>query len=395
MRDHLWEAAFQDSLFDPEGWLFGVAYAKIVGEILEKEKAGFHTTLTDPWGRLLSYQLLKNNGEATTFSSVATMSSFTSHSVPFPIIVSLGVKTFLGECKPGPNATVYEFSPYEFGSWSPDVSAFTPTKYLGTTMKNGVPTGECTENYDNLGYILGTSSTLFNEACLSAPTPVNGSSDPFESAAAFLDGVHEISTEDLYAIYKNPFHEYTSSSATINSADNIPAQESLSLVDGGESSQNNPLFPMLQPARNISAIIVNDNSADTKSHWPNGSEILTTYTQALSAGLTRMPFIPSVETFIEKGYNTRATFFGCGDKSKITIIYLPNAEYTYPSNVATSQLIYPKAESGDVIANGVKIATQGDDAKWPTCLGCAFMEKTGQVLPGDCEACFKEYCYSS
>ncbi|KAA8576077.1 hypothetical protein MFRU_009g00320 [Monilinia fructicola] len=393
LRDNLWETAFQESLFDPQGILFTKAYAKIVAELLEKEAAGFHTTLTDPWGRLLSYQLLVDGGESTTFSSVATLSSFTSHAAPFPIITGRGVKTFSGECQPGPNATMYEFSPYEFGSWDSDISAFTPTKYLGTTLKNGVPTGECTTNYDNLGYILGTSSNLFNEACLSTPQPSNSSTNPFQNVAAFLEGAHKVTTEDLYARYNNPFYGYTSSSGHVNSANNIPAQESLSLVDGGEALQNNPIFPFLQPSRNISAIIVNDNSADTSSHWPNGTAILTTYVQSLTAGLTRMPVIPSVETFISKGYNTQATFFGCGDSSKVTIIYLPNAHYTYASNVSTAQLIYSKAATAGIIANGVGIAAQGNDTQWPTCLGCAFMEKTGQALPSDCTACFEKYCY--
>ncbi|CAD6447821.1 256de11b-f485-4b5e-a351-179bd70b34f3 [Sclerotinia trifoliorum] len=395
LRDNLWESAFQNSLFAPDGLEFVVAYAKIVGDLEEKEKAGFHTTLTDPWGRLLAYQLIENDGESTTFSSVATFSNFAAHAVPFPIVTSLGVRTFDGQCLPATNATTYEFSPYEFGSWDADVSAFTPTEYLGTTLENGVPTGTCTKNYDNLGYILGTSSSLFNEVCLSVPTPVNGSSDASQDIAAFLDGVHEVTTKDLYATYKNPFYGYASSTGKINSVDDIPAQENLSLVDGGEAKQNNPIFPFLQPARNISAIIVNDNSADTSSDWPSGIEIYTTYQQALAHGLTRMPVIPPSDTFIAQGYNARATFFGCGDATKITIIYLPNAEFSYASNVPTAQLIYPKSTTAGVIANGVEVASQGNDEDWPTCLGCAFMEKTGQVLPSECTACFTKYCYTS
>ncbi|QSZ30863.1 hypothetical protein DSL72_000421 [Monilinia vaccinii-corymbosi] len=394
LRDNLWETAFKESLFDPEGAVFAVALSKIAKDIREKEAAGFRATLTDPWGRLLSYQLLENDGEATTLSSVATLSSFTSHSVPFPIITGLGVKTFSGECKPGASATTYEFSPYEFGSWDSDVSAFTPTKYLGTTLKNGAPTGQCTTNYDNLGYILGTSSNLFNEACIKTPELGESSKNPFQKITALLNEIHQVSTNDLYATYKNPFYQYASPSGQVNSADDIPDQESLSLVDGGEAMQNNPIFPFLQPCRNISVIIVNDNSADTSSHWPNGSEILTTYQQSLKAGLTRMPVIPSADTFVAKGYNKRAAFFGCGDKSKITIVYLPNANYTYDSNVSTAKLIYSKAATAGIIANGMKIATQGDDSEWPTCLGCAFMEKTGQALPSDCKACFAKYCYS-
>ena len=195
------------------------------------------------------------------------------------------------------------------------------------------------------------------------------------------------------ATYRNPFYDYTSSTAIPNPANNVAAQESLSLVDGGEALQNNPIFPFLQPARNISVILVNDNSADTSNNFPNGSEILTTYVQSFNHGLTRMPFIPSVETFIAEGLNQRATFFGCNDTSKITIVYLPNFNFTYASNTATTQLEYPKTETAGIIANGVSIASQGGKEGWGTCLGCALMMKTGQTLPGGCAACFEEYCY--
>jgi lysophospholipase len=167
----------------------------------------------------------------------------------------------------------------------------------------------------------------------------------------------------------------------------------LSLVDGGEALQNNPIFPFLQPARNISVIIVNDNSADTSNNFPNGSEILTTYVQSFNHNLTRMPFIPPVETFVSEGLNQRATFFGCNDTSKITIVYLPNYNFTFTSNTATNQYEYPKTETSAMIANGVEIASQGGDASWGTCLGCALMMKTEQALPSECQACFAKYCY--
>jgi lysophospholipase len=344
----------------------------------------------------LSYQLLKgaDGGVATTLSSITGLSNFTSHAVPYPIMTSLGVKVWEGECSPGPNATQWEFSPYEFGSWDSDVSAFTQTHFLGTSLKNGLPTGAlCTENYDNLGYVLGTSSNLFNELCLSAPPPQILSASLETALSQILDFAHEVTTADEYATYRNPFYEYVSSTSIPNSADNIAAQETLSLVDGGEALQNNPIWPFLQPARGVDVMIVNDNSADTSTNFPNGSEILTTYVQSLSHNLTRMPFIPSVDTFISEGLNTRATFFGCNDTSKITIVYVPNVDYTFASNVSTDQLEYSKPETDSMIANGVQIANQGGKDGWGTCLGCALMMKTGQTLPSDCPACFTEYCY--
>ncbi|MCJ1310086.1 hypothetical protein MMC25_003747 [Agyrium rufum] len=339
----LWQQAFQDSLLIPDDLLAaGAAYTAVTLDIKAKNTAGFPPTLTDPWGRLLSYQLLYglDGGVTTTLSGVATSSNFALYAVPFPIITSLGVKVWEGECLPGPNATIYELTPYEFGSFDKGVAAFTQTRYLGSSLSNGAPTqaGICVSNYDNLGYVLGTSSNIFNEACLSVPDPLNSTSVLADDLAAILDAAHEVTTRDEYAVYPNPFYNYAPSTF-------VSAQKSLSLVDGGEALQNNPIFPLLQPARGVNVMIVNDNSADTSNNFPNGSQILTTYVQAQSGGLTRMPFIPSVDTFISEGLNKRPTFFGCDNANVITIVYLPNVNYTFMSNEPTSKLQYSKSET--------------------------------------------------
>ena len=340
LRDSIWETAFQDSLLLPDNLLTALAYTAVTNDIKAKNAAGFPPTLTDPWGRLLSYQLLHglDGGVTDTLSGITKLSNFTSYNVPYPIITSLGVKTNEGQCLPGPNATTYELTPYEFGSWDQGVQAFTQTAYLGTALSNGIPTNTtCTQNYDNLGYVLGTSSTLFNELCASVPSATNLNNSLDADLAAIVLTAHELTTRDEYAVYPNPFYNYAQSSL-------VQSQTDLFLVDGGEALQNNPIFPLLQPARGVDAIIVNDNSADT-NNFPNGSEILTTYVQSLNAGLTKMPFIPSVETFMSEGLNKRPTFFGCDDNSKVTIVYLPNVNYTFPSNEPTAKLQYAKSET--------------------------------------------------
>jgi lysophospholipase len=395
LKETFWKPALVDTLFLPDSVLAPVALADITADVLEKDLAGFPTTITDPWGRLLSYQLLpgSDGGVDITLSSIAQLSSFSSHDVPFPILTSLGVKTWLGECGPLINATTYEFSPYEFGSWDSDVSAFTPTKYLGTSLHNGKPTQTCVVNYDNLGYILGTSSNVFTALCLTdAPLPDSGGNNITNLLIGILDQVHGVLTLDDYATYKHPFYAYNSPTGTANPANDIAAQPSLSLADGGIAGQNNPIFPFLQPARNVSVIIVNDNSADS-NNFPNGSSLLGTYSQSLSHGYTRMPFIPPVETIVAEGLNKRASFFGCDEPNKITIVFLPNVNFTFASNVDTLKLQYSESETDGMIDNGLHVATQGGKAGWATCLACALMMKTGQRLATDCEACFKEYCY--
>ena len=203
-----------------------------------------------------------------------------------------------------------------------------------------------------------------------------------------LEKIHDPTERDLFAVYPNPFYKYPNSSL-------VSAMSELNLVDGSEGGQNIPIWPLIQEARQVDVLIVSDNSADTSDNFPNGTEIYTTFQQAQAANLTRMPFIPSVDTFITEGLNKRATFFGCDDAKAVTIIYLPNNDYTYASNVTTLDLRYKKSQTKAMIANGNRIATQDDDKKWPTCFGCAVMKKSGSRLPSACTACFDKYCYSA
>ena len=89
-------------------------------------------------------------------------------------------------------------------------------------------------NYNNLGYTLGTSSSLFNTACSNVPHP--NSTTLNRNLAAIVCAAHQLSNHKLYAIYPNPFFNYTRSSL-------IAAQKELSLIDQGLGRQNNPIFP--------------------------------------------------------------------------------------------------------------------------------------------------------
>ena len=256
----------------------------------------------------------------------------------------------------------------------------------GSLLSNGKPIKGCETNYDNLGFILGTSSDVFNELCTTFPA-VASTPGLVANLSALINETHALTTMDEYAIYPNPFYNYAHSSL-------VSGQKNLTLVDGGESLQNNPLFPLLQPSRSISVILVNDNSADTSANFPNGSELYQTYMQAQMAGLTKMPVIPPSSTFVSKGYNIRPTFFGCNDASKITIIYLPNHNYTFPSGESTEKLEYTPAETSGMIMNGQQVGTYGMSSTFPTCLACAIVKKTGDKLPAACASCFNTFCYN-
>ena len=90
-----------------------------------------------------------NGGPEVTFSSVANTTSFESYMQPFPLIVMDARDP--GETILDINSTVYEISPYEFGTWDSRVNLFAPTRYVGSNLTNGTATNGnvCVERFDN------------------------------------------------------------------------------------------------------------------------------------------------------------------------------------------------------------------------------------------------------
>ncbi|KAM3416900.1 Lysophospholipase [Cercospora zeina] len=392
LRESLWDPQLQASLLLPANIEGTEKYAEVTADIVAKKVAGFDNTIIDAWGRLLSYQFLhgEDGGDDIRLSTLTSLSNFTSFNVPYPIITALGVdKSSEGQCVPTINATQYEFSPYEYGSWDHGVSAFASTKYMGSDFTNGQPAkaGKCIEHYDSLGYIFGTSSDIFVAAC-AALTPSNSNN---AELSQFLQSIISVTKrpafQDLFGIYPNPFFNYSRSTTVTNN-------KLITMADGGSAGQNVPIWPFIQPARPVDILIANDNSADTTDNFPNGTEIRQTYENAQAAGLTRMPFIPDVAEFVSQGLNKRATFFGCDEPDTVFIIYLPNVNYTFPSNQPTSKIQYSSEETDGMIRNGNAIATQNGDANWGLCFACGIKARDGSdASPEGCEACFQKYCY--
>jgi lysophospholipase len=408
-----WSSAFSNGLLAPNGLWTLVSYAEILTDINAKENAGFRSSLTDLWARLLGYQMLSgaSGGVASTLSGLQSKSNFASHNVPYPIITALNSDLKTGTCAPTQyNASVWELTPFEMGSWAPDVNAFTPSKYLGTTMSNGVANGTCVNGFDNLGFVLGTSSNVFNDiaAFYSSLTTTLDTicassigieeSNELGAAIAALETIFPSLTSDLseavealYALYPNPFYN-------LASATSVSSMETLHMVDGGESGQTSPIFPHLIPERNVSLIIVNDNNGDypttTLPSYPNGTAIYASYMSAKHAGLKRMPVVPSPTAYFSNYTSGNPIFFGCKNSSVATIVWIPNTNVTYDSGISTFSLQYDSTLSEDMVANGNAVMSRGNSAAWATCLGCAILDAGGLKVPSSCEACFKQYCYA-
>lgn len=369
-----------------------------------KQDAGFDSTLTDYWGRGLSFQMIDSpdGGASITWSSIAETSAFKNGEHPMPIIIA--DERAPGETLIARNTTVFEFNPFEMGTWDPTAFGFVPMQYLGSNFSDGSlsSNSSCVVGFDNAGFLFGTSSSLFNILI-----PTLGSSDApqfVKDALRFILGGVGQNNEDI-ADYPNPFQG-------VNPASNPSANSSqLTLVDGGLDFQNIPLHPVIQPVRELDVIFAVDSSADTTFNWPNGTALVATYERnqpnvRIGNG-TAFAAIPDVNTMVNLGLNNRPTFFGC-NATNITdaytaplIVYIPHAPYIFNSNVSTfDPQTFNDSFRNAIVRNGYNVATQGNAtvaSEWPQCVGCAIikrsLERAGQPLPGACQTCFSTYCW--
>ncbi|KAK3995397.1 lysophospholipase [Cladorrhinum sp. PSN332] len=402
---------FQNSIFkgpDMPGVLDTARYWRSVAQqVASKKDAGFETSITDYWGRALSYQLIDapDGGPAYTFSSIALDEEFSNARTPFPILVADGRAP--GTKIISLNATVYEFNPFEMGSFDPTTYGFAPIEYLASNFTNGVipANGKCVRGFDSVSYIFGTSSSLFNVFLLQNITAVEGVPDFLLNAATGLLEGFDKRDNDIAQYVPNPFLGWNNN--TNPTANNIE----LDLVDGGLDLQNIPLHPLIQPFRNVDVIFAVDSSADTTYSWPNGTALRASYDRSLSAiaNGTLFPPVPDDNTFINLGLNSRPTFFGCdvknftlkdGQTVPPLVVYLPNAPYSTSSNVSTFDPSYTDEERNAIIQNGYNAATQGNgtlDSAWTTCVACAVLSRslvrTNTAVPSACTECFNKYCW--
>ncbi|KAK6457411.1 phospholipase B [Scheffersomyces xylosifermentans] len=390
-------------------------YKNIEDALDEKRDAGYDVSITDTWGRALSYQFfskLNDTGAALTWSTLQESEPFTNYQMPFPIVVADGRTP--GTTIISGNSTIFEVNPYELGSWDPSLYQFTDVKYLGTKVKDGEPeNGKCIGGFDNAGFIMGTSSSLFNQFILQINT--TSLSSAIKSILSSI--LNDISNhENDIAVYKpNPFFDTDFGTKSITNND------TLFLCDGGEDLQNVPLAPLLQPDRQVDVIFSFDNSADTDGYWPNGASLVATYQrQFLPQGNgTLFPYVPDVNSFRNLNLTAKPTFFGCDAKnltsllnSSVTsskgsiydtplLVYTANRPFTYWSNTSTFKMSYEEKEKLGMIQNGFEVASRLNntlDPEWAACVGCAIIRRTeernGLEQSQQCQECFARYCWN-
>ncbi|KAI5970032.1 hypothetical protein CANMA_000935 [Candida margitis] len=376
-----------------------------IGEqVKAKQEAGFGISITDVWGRALSYQFLSNKkqyGAGYRFSDVMNETNYRNHYAPFPILLAVGrvPDTTIANL----NSTVFSFTPFEVGSESPYLNSFVETESIGTLLDNGFPqNSSCINGFDNAGFFMGTSSSLFNAIILS----IDNSSLPDFLKDFINDSIIDPiikSNIDVAKYNPNAFYKSQDPETPIESS------KTLYLVDGGEDGQNIPLVPLLK--RNLSVVFAFDNSADV-SGLPDGTSMVKTYERQFSiAGQnTPFPYVPDQKSFLQLNLTSKPTFFGC-NASNLTsltpnvfdvplVIYVANKPYSFPSNTSTFKLSYNLSDRNAMIRNGFEIASRLNgtlDAEWNACVGCAIIrreqERLGQEQTEQCKRCFEKYCW--
>ncbi|KAJ1566306.1 Lysophospholipase 1 [Cladochytrium tenue] len=401
IHDHVWKLTVDT--FTPTGGDyvadFGV-YDEFLRDVAHKARAGYPTTLTDYWARLVSIHTTpdRNHGVNVTMSGLGSYNNFKSFKAPFPVVV--WNERLPGQKDLNDYSNIWESSIYESGSWSPTIQGFIKTKHLGTWMENGKPVdNKCTVGLDHFGYVVGISSSVFNQALQDLDKSTNNK---------LLSPVIQFLTHKQVdaALVPNPFYK-------MDSVDNLTSTvKAVSLVDGGEDGQNVPVWPFLQPARNVDVLFATDSTVSYyEGGWPNGSSLISSAKYSAFSGVGFPPIPATPEEFLEQGLVSRTVFFGCerapaGRQPYPLLVYVPNRYYSYPSNASTFRRVYSPEESRPFLMNGFDILSAAGaqdpvpadgQQGWSACLACALVsraERDLRRLTPQCRSCMQDYCWS-
>lgn len=404
-------------------------YKELHEEVRLKQQAGFETSLTDYWSRALYRKLIHpDKAYGTTWSDITSMKYFRDYSMPFPILlaVALEPKTIANAS----TSTIVEFTPYEFGSWTPTIGHFSDIRYLGSELQAYKTIDSCKDQYqhtsstvtkphdvkcyvgfDNAAFIMGTSSSLFNDVLyFYARNAVSKGKGIFaRRLRAILDryGLLDNKFYQQFALFhRNPFYG-------VPNIENVyTSSKTLYLADGGADGQNLPLEPLLRPERNLDVIIAIDSTSDM-SNYPNGSAVFRPtwrYHGSLLSRGVKYPLVPSELELARRdnyplAHQRKPKFFGCNldqfdlqeyEELPPLLVYIPNSFYSAPSNRSTIAMTYSREEALKTIQNGYNVMTLGNSSIWSKCIGCATLlrefQKSSTEIVSFCKKCYAEYC---
>ncbi|KAI0689772.1 FabD/lysophospholipase-like protein [Cytidiella melzeri] len=417
-------------------------------EIFGKQEAGFNVTIADIFAIALNNATLKVPGNdsidpfSRLWSDITSFTNFSSGLSPMPILMMNelipaglpGHNSYKGILIPANNArlngTIYELTPFEFGSWQGRVSAFAKTQYLGTNFSAGQPLNDtCVQGFDNAAFMFGSADAAINFWLAESESNGNvgqfakrdsvSTKIPYPSNEAQLEHTrledavlanvkaipqylellgNETVQEALYAMWPNPFANSNLSDA------NLRTQEFLYLADGSEYGQENPIVPLIQGARSPDFIVVNDaDGSELSSGWMNGTSFVNTANWAQYNNLS-FPKIPTANTMLNLNHTLFPTFYGCFEEDVPLVLYAADAPYTEYSNISSVSTTDPTPEQRmrlwnntlSIYSQPIKLnASLTSD--FPTCIACGSilrsLQRLNMTIPDECNTCFQEHCW--
>ncbi|KAK4055121.1 hypothetical protein OIV83_000401 [Microbotryomycetes sp. JL201] len=399
------------------GGLLGISdnrqyFEGILQDVQQKADTGAPVSICDIWSRALAMHFYNGttrdnffepgaeHDEGLLWSSIKLTQNWQTYAMPVPVVVATSREseqqqlTDMSSTVIPLENTVYEFTPFTYGSFDHTLRARVPLEYLGTFLNGSQPlnSSSCVEYYDNAGFVIGTSACLFN-----AVSDTFSSSTVTDLISRLLQDVTNIQAANysvaLVSNIPNSFYNYSPGDGVRSeSYGNAISQ----ITDGGENGENVPVGPLLVKARQQDIVLALDSSADTDQTWPNGTSLLASADRAAnySSGYVSFPPLPASQVdFVQQGLNIRPTFFGCdvptanmtSQNTYPIVVYMPNAPpppsqinaNTYFTNTSTFQLNYALDDVYSFLdaahANTLKggVSREDTDAQYPTSNGGA------------------------
>lgn len=365
-------------------------------DVRPKKMEGFTVSFTDYLGKAFKKKLSDLNGQSSSFSQLMMDSTkFQKFEAPIPL--------FIANCRNDHlKNVIFEFNPFEFGSWESNLGLFVKMPYLGSTIEAGIPS-RCINGFDDIGFITATSSSIFNNVLIYIWQLTAQSSRETMKAIKNIMSIFGLGNDKLdeknfrpaslnnldtdYAVYQpNPFYNYP------NVNNELTQNDYLYLVDGGEDGENIPLRPLTIPQRNLDIIFVIDSSSD-ESNYPRGKKLRNVLHQLQNdkddSHSYSIPEFDKIDQY--------PIALGCNQQHLPIILYHPNAPHSYGSNTSTFKITYNESEVNGMLQNGRDIFSLDSDGRHIDCVGCLIAKRrieqmNAPSMPKICQQCFEDHC---
>ncbi|KAA8641484.1 Lysophospholipase 1 [Aspergillus tanneri] len=197
---------------------------------------------------------------STTWSSIALTDTFKRGQMPLPLVVADGRNLAKGHRHQLHRLRVQPLGIRHLGSLRLRLLRHWNSSALDSRGSKLADDEKCVRGFDNAGFVMGTSSSLFNQGLLR----LNKTDAPTSSKDTMYKLLkHGPKRRGYRRLLPNPFYRYR------NATHLRPAARSRCCRRRRRRSEHPSLHPVIRPSRHVDVVFAVDSSADTNS-WPNG-----------------------------------------------------------------------------------------------------------------------------